>query len=459
MDTANNTTNSIEAISESVAALHKTVRHFFPSIRSWIDSISDPRRIKSTQYPIGAMIWLGILLFLLKLEARRQITYRLRNYSPFLSHLNALAGTSLSQCPHDDAVADLFMQLYYKELDDLRVKMIRVLIRAKVLEYYRLFAVYYTIAIDGTGVHYYSYKHCEHCLTKKSSKTGEILYYHNVLEAKLVTPDGFAFSIATEFIENSDDYNLSLSGEKQKQDCELKAFKRLAPKLKNNFPQLKICLLLDSLYAAQTVLAICKLYHWEVIISFKEGSIPTVYQDHCSLRQLQPENFLRWTTPGNAAQNITWSNGIEYEGYTLALVECLETINVGKANENNKTFVYLTTIMVTKDRARALVNEGGRQRWNIEEGFNTQKNLGYELEHVYCCNENASKGLYYCLQIAHIINQLFEQGSLIAALRKKLGSIKNLTFDLLLCMLTQPIDPETLESLFISPFQIRLNSS
>ena len=405
------------------------------------------------------MVWLGILLFLLKLGARRQITYRLRNYSCFLSHLNALAGTGLSQSPHDDTVADLFMLLNYEELDDLRVKMIRVLIRAKVLEYYRLFAVYYTIAIDGTGVHYYSYKHCEHCLTKTSSKTGEILYYHNVLEAKLVTPDGFAFSIATEFIENSDDYDLNLSIEKQKQDCELKAFKRLAPKLKNTFPQLKICLLLDSLYAAQTVLSICKQYHWEVIISFKEGSIPTVYQEHCSIRQQQPENFLRWTTPGNANQTIVWSNGIEYEGHTLALVECRETVNDGKSNENKKTFVYLTTIMITKDRARALVNEGGRQRWNIEEGFNTQKNQGYELEHVYCSNENASKCLYYCLQIAHTINQLFEQGSLIAALRKKIGSIKNLTFDLLICMLTQPINSATVESLFTAPFQIRLNSS
>jgi hypothetical protein len=405
------------------------------------------------------MVWLGILLFLLKLGARRQITYRLRNYSPFLSHLNALSGTSLSSCPHDDAVADLFMQLSYEELDELRVRMIRVLIRGKVLEYSRLFAVYYTIAIDGTGVHHYSYKHCEHCLTKKNSKTGEILYYHNVLEAKLVTTDGFAFSIATEFIENSDDYDLNLSAEKQKQDCELKAFKRLAPKLKNNFPQLKICLLLDSLYAAQTVMAICKQYHWEMIISFKDGSIPTVYQEHCRLRQLQQENFLRWTTPSNATQNITWSNDIEYEEYTLALVECLETTNLGKTNENDKTFMYLTTIKVTKDRARALVNEGGRQRWNIEEGFNTQKNSGYELEHVYCSNENASKGFYYCLQIAHIINQLFEQGSLIAALRKRFGSIKNLTFDLLLCMLTQHIDPKILESLFTSPFQIRLNSS
>lgn len=405
------------------------------------------------------MVWTGILLFSLKLEARRQITYKLGQYTSFVSHLNALAGTNLAKCPHDDSVADTFMQLSYEELDDLRTKMVRTLIRAKVLEYSRLFGVYYTIAIDGTGVHYFSHPHCEHCLTKKSSKTGEILYYHNVLEAKLVTCDGLALSIATEFIENADDVDPTLSAEKRKQDCELKAFKRLAPKLHASFPQLKICLLLDSLYAAQTVFAICKTFHWEAIISFKEGSIPTLYQDHLLLHPTQQENLLNWTTPHNARQNMSWTNHIPYENYELALIECQETTKVDSAVEQKKTFVFLTTFAITKDRARAVVNEGGRQRWNVEDGFNTQKNRGYELEHVYCQNENASKGFYFCLQIAHIINQLFEQGSLIAALRKKLGSIKNLTDDLLMHMLMQEVCQTDIEKFFSQPFQVRLNSS
>ncbi len=38
-------------------------------------------------------------------------------------------------------------------------------------------------------------------MTRKLNN-GEILYYHPVLEAKLVTANGFAFSLMTEFIEN-----------------------------------------------------------------------------------------------------------------------------------------------------------------------------------------------------------------------------------------------------------------
>ena len=405
------------------------------------------------------MVWLGILLFLLKLEARRQITCKLGQYPPFLSHLNALAGTDISTCPHDDAVADLCTQLSYEQIDQMRAKMVHTLIRSKVLEHSRLFGEYYTIAIDGTGMHYYHERHCKHCLTKKNSTTGEILYYHNVLEAKLVTCDGLAFSIATEFIENPDEYDPNLSVEKRKQDCELKAFKRLAPALKARFPQLKICLLLDSLYAAQTVLAICKQMHWEVIVSFKEGSIPTVFQEHSRLLQLRHENILRWTTPAKAEQIIRWSSGIEYEKNILSVIQCQETTAVGGPHEKNKTFVFLTTFHITQDRARAIVNEGGRQRWNVEDGFNTQKNRGYELEHVYCQDENASKVFYLFLQIAHTINQLLEQGSLIAALRKRLGSIKNLTDDLRMYMLTQTLRIADLQQLFVRPFQIRLNSS
>lgn len=63
---------------------------------------------------------------------------------------------------------------------------------------------------------------------------GKTTYYHPVLEAKLVLPNGFAFSILTEFIENP-------GKNPTKQDCELKAFYRLAERLKAEFPRLPVC--------------------------------------------------------------------------------------------------------------------------------------------------------------------------------------------------------------------------
>ena len=90
-----------------------------------------------------------------------------------------------------------------------------------------------------------------------------------MLEAKIVTEGGLAQSVETEFIENTNRYT--------KQDCELKAFYRLVKRLKRQYPQLKICLLLDSLYVADPVFKILDKYKWKYIITFKEGSMPDTY--------------------------------------------------------------------------------------------------------------------------------------------------------------------------------------
>ena len=70
--------------------------------------------------------------------------------------------------------------------------------------------------------------HCEHCLTRKS-ESGKTTYFYNVVEAKLVTENGFGISLSTEWVENS-------AEKYDKQDCEQKISVRLAEKLKKDFP-------------------------------------------------------------------------------------------------------------------------------------------------------------------------------------------------------------------------------
>jgi hypothetical protein len=93
-----------------------------------------------------------------------------------------------------------------------------------------------------------------------------------------------------------------------------------------------------------------------------------------------------------------------------------------------KKFLHLSNIKPTKSTICSIANGAGRQRWKIEnQGFNMQKNGGYNLERIYSENETAAKCLYRCLQIAHMINQFIEKGSLIGDICKKYGSLKNLT--------------------------------
>jgi hypothetical protein len=79
------------------------------------------------------------------------------------------------------------------------------------------------------------------------------VYLHPVLEAKLVDTRGLALSLASEFIENPNPQGpgwtppTPTTYETVKQDCELKAFARLAENLKKEFPQTRFCIGGDSL--------------------------------------------------------------------------------------------------------------------------------------------------------------------------------------------------------------------
>jgi len=149
-----------------------------------------------------------------------------------------------------------------KELDSdellkVRTGMIKYLLKKRSFEQYRFESnkkKYWLLAVDATGTHSFNKRHCEHCLTRKhvdkETSKETFSYYHNVLEAKLILGE-FVFSIGTEFIENEDKFV-------SKQDCERNAFKRLAKRLKKDFPRLPICILADSLYANSPVMDICK---------------------------------------------------------------------------------------------------------------------------------------------------------------------------------------------------------
>jgi len=324
--------------------------------------------------------------------------------------------------------------------------MIARLIRMKCLKAFRLLGKYYMVAVDGTGHLVFKDRHCPYCLTKE--KDGKIIYYyHKVLEAKIVTETGLALSVETEFIENNP--------MDTKQDCELKAFYRMIKRLKKKFPQLNICILLDSLYAADPVIEILDEFGWKYITTFKEGSMPDTYKEFNLLKKLCPENTAL-IKDENITQHFSWVNDISYRGPVFDVLQCNESKPGSKGKIENTKFVWITNLKVTGDNFKKIA-KGGRLRWKIEnEGFNIQKNRGYNLEHPYSSDEVAMKNFYLILQIAHIISQLMEEGSLLKdKIEKVFGSITNVFCQLLEDLRTKFIG---LEFVNFKPIQIRLSS-
>ncbi|WP_040857455.1 hypothetical protein [Thiorhodovibrio frisius] len=101
-------------------------------------------------------------------------------------------------------------------------------------------------------------------------------------------------------------------GEQRKQDCETKAFHRLAERIKNAFPRLPVMVLLDGLYANGPIMERCRRYHWDFMIVLKDGSLPTVWEEYRSLAHEHPEHRCEQTW-GERQQQFQWVNAIRYE--------------------------------------------------------------------------------------------------------------------------------------------------
>ena len=367
-----------------------------------------------------------------------------------------------------DTVNEVLKILDEAELEQLKKSMLKVLFERKVLHKWKLLGEFFTVAVDGTGVHSYNERHCDQCLTRcykslelteenfqsltwelgdaaislkpligKTFKKKDTLllqlkvtvgenytelhkdillkyftlkkvkcYFHHVLEAKLIGQNGFSISLGTEWIENPNE-------EFDKQDCEIKAFKRLAEKLKQDFPRLPRGIVADGLYPNEPFFSICESNSWGFIGTFKEGSLPTLREEIIELKSYnsgnQKEAAYRETNV-QVIDQFAWINQLDYRGTIVSWVQCVESQydSDGELLEQTR-FEYLSSEPITDKNVQEIVMTG-RLRQKIEnEGFNTQKNLGYNLKHKYSRTSlRASKNYYQCMQIAHMINQLFE---------------------------------------------------
>lgn len=411
------------------------------------------------------LLWWGLLLFLCKLGRLRQLDYELRDdQTEVLRNVNALAQTLQETLPVYGTLCHFLLHLGPVPLRGLRTQMIRALIRGKVLDAYRLQDAF-VIAVDGTGHVSFSRRHCEHCLTQTHGE--RTYYYHQVLEAKLVTWSGLALSVASEFIDNRHlSQPTATSEEARKQDCELKAFARLAEQLKKQYPQTPLCIAGDGLNACGPVLQSCQENHWHFVLTFKQGRLPAVWEEFQTLLAACPEQVHVVQPQDGLTLEYRWINEMSYQDdhrrpHTFSAIQC----RVRQADAC-QTFAWITDWRITPQNVDRIAQQGGRNRWTIENaGFNTQKNGGYELEHVYGHDEDLLQSFYLLLQIAHLILQLVEQGSLLKRVARQYGksvvglygSVRNIARRLLECLRYCRIPAEAFEAK--ARIQIRLDSS
>ena len=401
----------INVLNEVVSIMNK----YFPELISKFNGLTDVRHQSYVIYQMKVIFMVRLLGLMCAIKSMNEMTSEF-NKEEAIENIAKICGLELDEIPHCDTINDVFKNVKVEEIEEIRKYMITKLIRGKIIKKFLVRDKYYHIVVDGTGLATSRKKYNSNCLVKnKTDKNGNKYqeYSTYVLEAKLVVGD-MVFSIGSEFVENINKKikgykktnikqlklikkeNKNLSRPQYKQDCEIKAFRRLAQKIKKEFPRLKILISGDALYASKTVLDICKEYGWKYIIRFK-GAIPTLFSEFTKIVENDNESII---------ENYEFVTKIDYREYKTNIIKHTEI------KKNNKTeFMYMTDLPITNKNIESSIFIG-RKRWKIEnEGFNIQKNGTFDIGHLYSKNETAIKVHYLMIQIAHILRQLLEKGS------------------------------------------------
>jgi len=398
-----------------ITTLFSTINALFGGFEQVFEDVCDPRQKGKITYSVGQICWTAVLLFLERLAARSQVAQ--------LFSLGDLAQENIGQLldlktlPHGDTIDYLFRKLGHVQVQKAVSQAAIHLMLEHQMPNAQLSNGDWRIVVDGVEF-FSSNKPLFPGCNQRKLRDGTVQYFAKALEAKLVCETGEVYSICTEFIEEQ-------TPGQTKQDCEQAAFYRLAANLQTLLPpQTPLCLIMDALYAVFPVFDLCQKKGWRFLITLKDNDLKTVVRDFEAHKKAA--NRLTNDDPTDKGyrrlRQVDWQEGIDYQNIKLNVVRLMET-TAGKTTK----FQYVTNLPLNEFTALDAATQG-RNRWKIEnQGFNVQKNQGFDLDHAYGKDRKAYKIYYLLLQLAHTLTQLMELSShLNPAFRQRIKTQKNL---------------------------------
>lgn len=370
--------------------IRKIILKYFPSLFNLFDSLTDTRHKSYIKYNMRSLIVTRIIALISAITSMHGINTTF-NSKQAIKNLSSLCSQNLSDIPDWQTIQDVIEELNIHEIEDIRKYMIKALIRSKMFSKYR-YKKFFLLVVDATGLNSFDYNLNNNCITR--TRDGNIKYYKYVLGAKIVVGN-IVLSLDSEWIENS-----NISNDNDKQDCEVNAFKRMAPRIHKNFPHMNFIISGDALYANDSMISLCEDFSWKYIFNFKQKRLKVLFSTFEGNIKLGNESSI---------DNYFLSTNLTYKDHTL------HAFRYQQIQDDNsfKFFNYITNLHVSNTNLVALVSLG-RRRWKIEnEGFNVQKNGTFCISHLCSRNDNALKIHYLFIQIAHIIRQLLDFGSLV----------------------------------------------
>jgi hypothetical protein len=449
------------------------LRSQLPLILNGLKQIPDHRNPKKIKHKITVLMLYGLLMFVFQFASRREVNREMtrplfeQNLQAFFPELDTL--------PHSDTLHRVLKKIEIEQLERIQIEVLNNLIRKKKFKRY-LINNCYPVAIDGSQKLARKELFTEQLLQRKKRKKqdknnedkpedkeddekDEYQYYVYVLEANLSFHNGMVIPLLSEFLE----YQLG-DQQKSKQDCELRAFRRLCQKIKRYFSHLPIILLLDGLYANGPLMAYCQKKNWQYMIVLQEADLKTVWREFHSLCPMEKNNQSQQEWNGRE-QSFTWVNNIEYDfdngkkTMFVHLVVCdeqwQEVNQQGEIENKYSRHAWLSSRELKHHNVHERCNLGARYRWGIEANFLVEKHQGYHYEHCFSLNWNAMKGYHCLMRLAHLFNVLALFSVALIKAVKLLG--KRGVLQLVRATLSAPwFEKGEIKELIAQPFRLRL---
>lgn len=393
-----------------VRELYSIICKYLPDLLKMFDNLTDTRNQSYVTYKMRTICVTRLFSLLCGLTTMTNISSDSFNTDECIHNLSKICNQNLEEIPYWQTIQDVFINISTDELRKIQKYIVKTLIRSKMFNKYK-FNGYFQLVFDGTGLSNHNYNLNNNCL-KRKHKDGKISYYKYVLECKL-TVGKIVISLDSEFIENK-----KMITEKQKQDCETNAFKRMIKRIKKNYPKQKFIINGDGLYATSPIMKLCNKYHWKFLFNLKPDRLKEVNSSFEGNIKLYNEVNIK---------NYYLSTKIEFKKVMLNVFKFIEY-----KNNKETTFRYVSNLDVNNSNIKDLVCLG-RKRWKIEnEGFYTQKHRTFDITHLNSRNDTVMKNHYFFIQFAHTIRQLLEQGNLLAkSLKLKIKEVSQLILNTL----------------------------
>ena len=176
----------------------------------------------------------------------------------------------------------------------------------------------------------------------------------------------------------------------------------------------------------------CKSHKMDYILRYKETVMSSIMEEFNNIETnvINEYEFVNEVGFGSGTKNTEGiTNVIKYTSINEVNNQQDESpIELSKKLKES-TFMFVTSIKITKANYEEIVIFG-RRRWKIEnQGFKEQKSKVLNIAHCYTFNSNGMKANYYFIQIAHLLLTILYYGSaIIKKLKETKVEISNLIY-------------------------------